>query len=71
MMFVASVGLAYEGWQAQQVTEGKDMRLALGLVAGVLFIVGGKAILEKHEDVKLMGLRGASTCRRWWGEVGG
>ena len=69
-MFVASVGLAYEGGQAQQVTEGKDMRLALGLVAGVLFIVGGKAILEKHEDVKLMGLRGASTCRRWWREVG-
>ena len=66
MMFVASIGLAYEGWQ---VTEGKDMRLALGLLAGVLFIVGGKAILEKHEDVKLMGLRGASTCMGWGGWI--
>jgi len=62
MMLAASVSLIYEGLvlESDHTTciIPQSVRVLLGLLGGLLFIVGTKNILEHHEDIKVAGLDG-------------
>lgn len=68
MMLAASVSLIFEGL----VLEGDHdhcivpqwLRVLLGLVGGLLFIVSTKNVLEHHEEIKVAGLDGESVVMR-------
>jgi len=65
MMIAASYSLIVEGINFSEPDDSSEtpssVRTAIGAVCGLLFILSTKSFLEKHEDLKVVGLAGADA----------
>jgi hypothetical protein len=63
MMLAASASLIFEGWTLEEEVLhhswlSASLRVVLGVVGGLLFILCTKSLLEQHEEIKFAGLDG-------------
>lgn len=65
MMIAASYSLMVEGWIFDEEDDSSEIssssRTVIGAVLGLLFILGTKSFLEKHEELNVAGLHGADA----------
>ena len=65
MMIAASYSLMVEGWSFDEADDTSDIsspiRTIIGAFLGLIFILGTKSFLDKHEDLKVGGLAGADA----------
>ncbi len=65
MMIAASYSLMIEGWIFEEEDDSSEIasstRTIIGAVLGLVFILGTKSFLEKHEELKVAGLQGADA----------
>lgn len=65
MMIAASYSLIVEGCTFEEVDDISEIssytRTVIGAILGLIFILGTKSFLEKHEDLKVGGLAGADA----------
>ena len=61
MMLAASASLVYEGLVLESdipCVVPQTLRVILGIIGGLVFIVSTKTVLDRHEDLKVAGLDG-------------
>mmetsp|Transcript_5661 Transcript_5661/g.7237 ORF Transcript_5661/g.7237 Transcript_5661/m.7237 type:complete len:351 (-) Transcript_5661:252-1304(-) len=65
MMIAASYSLMVEGWVFDEPDDSSEIhssiRTMVGAIFGLLFILGTKSFLDKHEDLKVGSLAGADA----------